>query len=283
MQLNFMVIPVLFILFFVPVSGLDAGESSSPGDPPFLILSEDFWVNEKMEQMTLDEKIAQLMMVPVFPRQSEAEKRSMVKIIQTYKPGGILVMQGSPVKTTRWINQFQENSDVPLLVAIDGEWGLSMRIDSTMEFPYAQAIGAIQDTSFIYQMGWDLGQQMKQMGIHMNFAPVADVSTNPQNPVINFRSFGEDKINVSQKAWYLASGMQDAGVAAVAKHFPGHGDTETDSHKELPVVNHPKERIDRLESFPFRFLAERGITGVMSAHLNVPALDASGTPSSFII
>jgi beta-N-acetylhexosaminidase len=280
MQIRFKTLTMLLLCAVICHIKLYADEPPLHSEPSFLRLVNDHWVNLKMEQMTLDEKIAQLIMVTVYPQQSENSKTSMVEVIKTFKPGGILVMQGSPVKTARWINEFQENSTVPMLVAIDGEWGLSMRIDSVMQYPYAQAIGAIQDSTYIYQMGRDFGQQMRQMGIHMNFAPVADVSTNPQNPVINFRSFGEDKINVSQKAGWTALGMQDAGVIPVAKHFPGHGDTETDSHHVLPLVNHPKDRIDFVESFPFRYLTEMGIMGIMSAHLEVPALDDSGTPSS---
>lgn len=249
-------------------------------DPPFLQLLADHWVEKQLDSLSFEERIAQLMMVTVYPNQSEAAKAEMIELIKKHQPGGILVMQGNPAKSARWINEFQENAKVPMLVAVDGEWGLSMRIDSTIRYPYAQALGAVQDSSFIYQMGRDIGYQMKDMGIHINFAPVADVNTNPQNPVINFRSFGEDKINVSQKAWYIAAGMQDAGVVPVAKHFPGHGDTETDSHKALPLISHSKERLDRIESFPFRYLVTRGITGIMSAHLSVPALDNSGTPSS---
>lgn len=271
---------LLFLILFVSLSTLYAEENQQEGQPPFLLLAEDFWVKEILDSLTLEEKIAQLMMVTVYPRQGEADKTDLINTVRNYKPGGILVMQGSPVKTARWINDLQENSEVPLLVAIDGEWGLSMRIDSTMRYPYAQAIGAVTDSTYITQMGRDLAMQMKMMGIQMNFAPVADVSTNPLNPVINFRSFGEDKINVSKKAWYLASGMQSQWVVPVAKHFPGHGDTETDSHEELPVINHPKSRIDVVESFPFRYLASQGINGIMTAHLNVPALDDSGKPSS---
>src|SRR5690606_20487999 len=145
-------------------------------------------------------------------------KSKLIRAIQKYKPGGILVMQGSPVKSTQWINEFQEHSNVPLIVAIDGGWGLTMRIDSTMRYPYAQALGAVQDSTYIFEMGRNIARQLKMMGIHMNFAPVADVSTNPQNPVINFRSFGEDKKNVSQKTWYLSNGMQGEWVVPVAKH-----------------------------------------------------------------
>ncbi len=189
-------------------------------------------------------------------------------------------MQGSPVYTASLINDLQLQSKIPMLAAIDGEWGLAMRIDSVMNFPYAQAIGAVQDSTFIYQMGKDIGYQLKLMGIHMNFAPDADINTNPSNPVINFRSYGENKYNVAQKAWWVASGMQDAGVIPVAKHFPGHGDTDTDSHKTLPYLSHSKERMDSLETYPFRYLSQRGISGIMSAHLNVPSLDNSETPSS---
>ena len=249
-------------------------------EPPFMQFKNDNWVNTQLDKLTLEEKIAQLMMVTVYPKQDEASKARILSQIKNYKPGGILVMQGSPVKTTTWINQFQESSATPLLVAIDGEWGLKMRIDSTMIYPYAQAIGAVQDTIFIYKMGRDFGAQLKQMGIHMNFAPVADVNTNPNNPVINFRSFGEDKNNVAKKAWMIAKGMQDEGVIPVAKHFPGHGDTKTDSHKALPLIDHSKKRMDEIESYPFRYLSEKGISGIMSGHLNIPSLDNSGTPAS---
>ncbi|WP_346856510.1 glycoside hydrolase family 3 N-terminal domain-containing protein [uncultured Draconibacterium sp.] len=265
---------VLFTLLFVFITELRAEE------PPFLKFTNDTWVNQKMEQLTLDEKIAQLMMITVYPKQNEASKNAILKKIESYKPGGILVMQGTPVKTASWVNEFQEQTETPLLVAIDGEWGPAMRIDSTIIYPYAQTLGAIQDSTYIYQMGRDYAYQLKMLGINMNFAPVADINTNPANPVINFRSFGEDKQNVAEKTWMVAKGMQDAGVIPVAKHFPGHGDTKTDSHKTLPLVPHTKQRIDSIESYPFRYLSEKGISGIMSGHLNVPSLDESGKTSS---
>lgn len=265
---------LVFLLLIHNISNLKAAE------PPFIKYKNDKWVNENLEKLTLEEKIAQLMMISVFPEQGENHKNKVQQQIELYKPGGILVMQGSPLETTKWINDFQKQSITPLLVATDGEWGLSMRIDSVMKYPYAQAIGAVQDSTFIYQMGRDFGSQLKLMGIHMNFAPVADINTNPANPVINFRSFGEDKINVAKKAWWVAKGMQDAGVIPVAKHFPGHGDTNTDSHKTLPYLSHSKQQMDTLETFPFRYLSDQGICGIMSAHLNVPSLDESETPSS---
>ncbi len=264
----------ILILLFAKVLNTSASE------PPFIKYKNDKWVNQQLEQLTLEEKIAQLMMVTVYPYQNEASKALVLKNIEAYKPGGILVMQGAPVKTASWINQFQEASKTPLLVAIDGEWGPAMRIDSCIVYPYAQTLGAIQDTNIIYQMGRDFAYQLKMLGIHMNFAPVADINTNPTNPVINFRSFGEDKYNVAEKTWMITKGMQDAGIIPIAKHFPGHGDTKTDSHQTLPLVPHPKKRIDNIESYPFRHLSDKGITGIMSGHLNVPSLDDSGKASS---
>lgn len=263
------------ILMMIPLLG-----KSQITDPPFLVYKNDGWVNQQIDSMTLREKVAQLMMITAYPTQSNQAKENLISLIKEHNPGGLLVMQGDPVKTADWINEFQEYAKVPLLIAVDAEWGLTMRIDSTMSYPAAQALGAVQDSMFIYQMGRDIGNQMKQLGMHMNFAPVADVSTNPLNPVINFRSFGEDKYNVAEKAWQLSRGMQDAGIIAVAKHFPGHGDTETDSHHTLPLITHNRERIDSVESYPFRYLAKKGINGIMTAHLNVPALDSTNTPSS---
>lgn len=254
--------------------------SSEANEPPFLQYKNDEWVNRQMNQLTLEEKIAQLMMITVYQRQSEASKQLFLQDIKTHKPGGILVMQGSPVKTASWINEFQAESKTPLLVAVDGEWGPAMRIDSTIVYPYAQTLGAIRDSNLLYQMGRDYASQLKLLGIHMNFAPVADINTNPANPVIGFRSFGENKHNVAEKAWMVAKGLQDGGVVAVAKHFPGHGDTETDSHKTLPLVPHLKRRIDKIESYPFRYLSNRGISGIMSGHLQVPALDEKVKTSS---
>jgi beta-N-acetylhexosaminidase len=269
---RYFIIILLFIVFNI--------SEAAATEPPFVRFKTDKWVTEQLEKMTLDEKIAQLMTIAVYPDLGTESKNKTLEQIQLYKPGGILVMQGKPVETAKWINDFQQISKIPLLVSIDGEWGLAMRIDSIMKFPYAQAIGAVQDSTYIYQMGRDFGTQLKLMGIHMNFAPVADINTNPNNPVINFRAFSENKTDVAQKAWWVAKGMQDVGVIPVAKHFPGHGDTDTDSHKILPFLSHSKARMDSLETFPFRFLSEKGISGMMTAHLNVSSIDNSQTPSS---
>ncbi len=273
MKLNKIILGIILIAFFTP-------ERIRATEPPFLKYLNDPWVDTQLKNMSLEEKIAQLMMITAYPEQNDASKMNTLEDIKNYKPGGVLVMQGTPVKTTTWINEFQKSSKIPLLIAIDGEWGLSMRIDSTLEYPCAQAVGATENSNYVYEMGRDFGQQMKIMGINMNFAPDADINTNPENPVINFRSFGENKINVADKAWQVAKGMQDAGIIPVAKHFPGHGDTQTDSHKTLPMLSHSKERMDSIETYPFRFLAKNGISGIMTAHLNVPSLDKSETPSS---
>jgi beta-glucosidase-like glycosyl hydrolase/CubicO group peptidase (beta-lactamase class C family) len=267
---------LIFVLLFATFNVLGTAAT----EPPFYRFKTDKWVTEKLAGMSLDEKIAQLMTIAVYPEQGAAGMNKALEQIKLYKPGGILVMQGKPFETAKWINNFQEKSKIPLLVAIDGEWGISMRIDSVMKFPYAQAIGAVQDSIMIYQMGRDYATQMKLMGIHVNFAPVADINTNSNNPVINFRAFSENKVDVARKSWWVAKGMEDSGVIPVAKHFPGQGDTDNDSHKILPFLSHSKARMDSLETYPFRYLSEKGISGIMTAHLNVSSIDNSQTPSS---
>lgn len=266
---------IVFLFFSVFNISLVTGT-----EPPFIKYKTDLWVTSQLEKMSLDEKIAQLFAISVSPNNGIEHKKQVLEQIRNYKPGLILVMQGTPVETALWINEFQQASKIPLLVTTDAEWGLSMRIDSIMKFPYAQAVGAVQDSNLIYQLGCDIATQLKLMGIHMNFAPVADVNTNPANPVINFRSISENKTDVARKTWWIAKGMQDNGIIPVAKHFPGHGDTDTDSHKTLPFLKHSKSRMDSVETYPFRYLSERGISGIMTAHLNVPAIDSTETPSS---
>jgi beta-N-acetylhexosaminidase len=248
--------------------------------PSFTNFLNDPWVNSHMERMTLQEKIGQLIMIEVYPDQSELHRGDIERLIKRYKPGGILMMRGTPTKATRWINSFQQASDVPLLVSMDAESGPAFRMDSLLSFPSAQATGAIQNDSLVYWMGRAVGRQLKRMGVNMNFAPVADVNTNPANPIINFRSFGEQKMNVAHKSLAYAKGMQDEGVAAVAKHFPGHGDTRSDSHHTLPVLQHNSARMDSVELIPFKHLVANGIAGIMTAHVGVPSLDPSGKPAS---
>ena len=156
---------------------------------------------------------------------------------------------------------------------MDAEWGLAMRLDSTYAYPWNMTLGAITDNNIIEKVGKRIGEHTKRMGMHINFAPVVDINTNPENPIIGNRSFGEDKDNVTEKSIAFTKGMQSAGVLANAKHFPGHGDTDQDSHKTLPTIGFSKERIDSIEMYPYKRLIREGISSVMVAHLNVPALE----------
>lgn len=253
---------------------------STARDIPFVSFLNDPWVNSTFRELTPDEKIGQLIMITAYPDQGENHIKELINIIKKYKPGGILIMQGTPYATARLANDLQAVSKTPLLFAIDGETGLGFRLDSTIVYPQAQTLGAAENEKLIYRMGLDIAEQFKLLGLHINFAPVADVNTNPSNPVINFRSFGEDKINVAKKAIAFSTGMQDGGVLAVAKHFPGHGDTRADSHETLPVLNDPKEKIDSVEAYPFKQLIENGIGGIMTGHLNVRSFDEPGIPAS---
>jgi beta-N-acetylhexosaminidase len=242
-------------------------------NPPFLAY-ESQWVDSVFHAMTIDEKIGQLFMVPAYSNKGSEHKKSVEQLIEKYHVGGIIFFQGGPVRQAQMNNYFQEKSKIPLMIAGDYEWGLSMRLDSTVHYPRQMLMGAIQDNRLIYEFGKETARQLKRLGIHINFAPVIDVNNNPANPVINSRSFGENKYNVTRKGLMYTLGMQDHKILATGKHFPGHGDTDTDSHHELPVITHDKQRIDSIEAYPFRELIQNGLGGIMVAHLNIPALDA---------
>jgi beta-glucosidase-like glycosyl hydrolase/CubicO group peptidase (beta-lactamase class C family) len=233
-----------------------------------------------MKKLTPKERIAQLIMVAAYSNRDKEHKEEILKLIKEQKIGGLIFFQGDPESQLRLINDYQLASEVPLLGAIDAEWGLGMRLDNTISYPFQMALGAIRDDSLIYDLGKEVARQIKRTGLHLNFAPVVDVNNNPNNPVINYRSFGENKKNVSLKGIAYMQGMQDANLLTTAKHFPGHGDTDTDSHYALPQINHPFERLDSLEMYPFKELIKSGIGGVMVAHLNIPALDSTGVPST---
>jgi beta-glucosidase-like glycosyl hydrolase/CubicO group peptidase (beta-lactamase class C family) len=237
------------------------------------------WVDSVFNSLSIEERIAQCLMPAIYPRDT-AQYRSMLAQVKQYKPGGIILFQGGPKQTVNLINQAQDNSKTPLLVGIDGEWGLSMRMDSVISFPRQLALGAISDDTLIYEMGTDIAHQLKRLGIHTNFAPVVDINSNPNNPVISSRSFGEEREMVAQKAYFYMKALQDNGILAVAKHFPGHGDTESDSHLTLPKISHSFQRIDTFELYPFKKLIQSGIQGIMVAHINVPSIDSSNVPAS---
>ncbi|HEY6162223.1 MAG TPA: glycoside hydrolase family 3 N-terminal domain-containing protein, partial [Bacteroidia bacterium] len=208
------------------------------------------------------------------------QPKEVIELIKKNKIGGLIFFQGGPVREAKLTNLYQSISKVPLLISIDGEWGLAMRLDSTIAFPRQMTLGAIQNDSLVYQMGKEIARQCKRMGIHVNLAPVTDVNNNPLNPVISNRSFGEEKWNVMRKAMMYMKGMQDNGVLANAKHFPGHGDTDSDSHKTLPTIGSSKQRLDTLELFPFRNLIDEGLGSMMVAHLFIPSLDTTTNQAS---
>jgi beta-glucosidase-like glycosyl hydrolase len=187
--------------------------------------------------------------------------------------GGLIFSLGNIEDQARAINKFQNLSKVPLLISMDAEWGIGMRLDDAFSFPYNMTLGAIKNDSLVYDVGKRIGYHAKRLGVHINFAPVVDINTNPRNPIIGSRSFGEDKFNVSRKAVNYLKGMHHHGIMGAAKHFPGHGDTETDSHKTLPSISFSKERIDDVELYPFKKLIENNLDGIMTAHLNIPNLD----------
>jgi beta-N-acetylhexosaminidase len=242
-------------------------------DPPFLEVGQA-WADSIMETLSLEDRIAQMIMVYGYSNMGPAHEKAVLKQVKKQGVGGILFFQGEPLEQARLTNIYQEEAAIPLLVAIDGENGLGMRLKETMTYPATMILGGITDNSLIYKLGADMAAQFKRLGVHMNLAPVADINNNPSNPVIGTRSFGEERGNVTAKVVAMMEGMQDNGVLVAAKHFPGHGDTDTDSHRALPVIPHNRRRLDSLELFPFREAVYRGLTGVMVAHLRVPELDA---------
>lgn len=244
-------------------------------------LPQEKWVDSIYNQMSFEEKVGQLFMVAAYSNKNERHYKDIDALVEKYNVGGLIFFQGGPVRQAQLTNRYQSKSKVPLFIGIDAEWGLSMRLDSTYRYPWNMTLGAIQDYELIKEMGKQMGRQSKRMGIHFNFAPVVDINTNPKNPIIGNRSFGEDKINVTNAAEAVMLGLQSENVFATAKHFPGHGDTSTDSHHTLPVVNFDKERLDNVELYPYRELVKKGLASVMVAHLNVPSIEPrDGFPTS---
>lgn len=231
------------------------------------------WVDSVFNKLNRRQKIAQMFFVRAHTNLGKAYEDSIANVIKKEHIGGLVFFQGGPGRQAILTNQYQSVSRVPLLIASDGEWGLGMRLDSTISYPYQMALGAIQDKELIYQMGLEVAKDYKRIGMHMNLAPDVDVNNNPKNPVINYRSFGENKYNVATKAGEYMRGMQDGGLLVSLKHFPGHGDTDVDSHYDLPQLKFTKARLDSLEIYPFRELIRQGAAGVMIAHMNIPALD----------
>ncbi len=242
-----------------------------PGDPA--PGKANAWVDSIFQTMSTSEKIAQLIFVRAYSNFDESHIAHVRSLIRDKKVGGLVFFQGAPVRQAVLTNEYQQLSETPLFISIDGEWGLGMRLDSVISFPHQMMLGAIKDSMLIYQVGKKIGAQCKRIGVQINFAPDVDVNNNPDNPVINDRSFGENKYRVARWGVQYMRGMQSMGVMAVAKHFPGHGDTDVDSHKALPVIHKTLEQLKALELFPFQQMINYGVQGVMVAHLDVPAID----------
>ena len=236
------------------------------------------WVDSLYSSLTLDQKIGQLIM-PIAETGSGWKNR-LAGYIENQKIGGVLFSKSTLREQADVTNFVQRISPVPLMIALDGEWGLAMRITDAPQYPRNQIVGAIQKEETIRLYGGEVARQCREMGIHVNFAPSADVHTNPANPIIGTRAFGENPRRVARQAIAYARGLEDNGVMAVAKHFPGHGDTSDDSHHTLPLIAHNAARLDTVELLPFREYVRAGLSGIMVGHLNVPALEARGVPSS---
>ena len=262
----------LFFIFFLLTLFNLCGQNFDPLRTDDYFLQEK-WVDSILSSMTIDEKIGQLFMIQAYSNLDSVHENEIKEMIQKYHVGNLIFMQGTPIKQVELTNKYQSFSKVPLMIGFDGEWGLDMRLKNSYRFPWNMSLGAIQDNSLIHKFGEHIGNHARRIGIHVNFAPVVDINTNPLNPIIGNRSFGENKINVTQKAIAFSKGMQSMGVLANAKHFPGHGDTASDSHLKLPVLNFNRQRLDSVELYPYKRVFDAGMASVMTAHLSIPVLE----------
>ena len=270
---------LIFIIIFFIVTAFVIKTKPQKTEPDFLKM-ESRWVDSVYNSLNSDQRLAQLFMVAAYSNKDMKHVREMRELIQKYNIGGLIFMQGGPLREAKLNNYYQSLAKTPLLISIDGEWGLAMRLDSTPKYPRQMTLGAIKNDSLIFEMGRQIAKECKLMGIHVNFAPVADVNNNALNPVIGMRSFGENKYNVANKSVMYMKGLQAEGVMANGKHFPGHGDTDTDSHKALPTITGSKERLDSLELYPFKRLFDEGLSSIMVAHLFVPSYDTTKNTAS---
>lgn len=265
--------PVLLLLALLPMLASAQYKSN---------LNKAQWVDSVFNSLTDDQRIAQLMVIRAHSNLGPEHVAKVVDDIQKYNVGALCFFQGGPVRQANLTNYYQQLAQTPLMVTIDGEWGLGMRLDSVTKFPYQLTIGAVHDANLVYRMGLAVGEQCKRIGVHVNYAPVVDVNNNPNNPVIGFRSFGEDKEKVANFGVAYTKGMQAAGIMACAKHFPGHGDVDVDSHLDLPVINKSIAQLDSMELYPFKAQFDAGVGSVMIAHLYIPAIDNTANKATSI-
>ncbi len=257
---------LIFPLFAIPNNKNFAGPEGYP-------VYSTPWVDSVFTSLSLEERIAQLLMIRIHTDREENYYDSIARLVMNYNVGGVTFFRGGPKRQVLNTNRLQSQAKTPLLVSMDAEWGPAMRLDSLIPFPRQMALGAINDDKLIYRMGLEVGRQLKRLGVHINFAPVVDVNNNPDNPVINFRAFGEDRYRVADKGLAYMHGLQDTGVFACAKHFPGHGDTDADSHYTLPLLKHSFEEVDSIHLYPFKRLINEGLHSVMIAHLELPSME----------
>ena len=267
-----------FIVLISPF--LIVGQNLDP-----LLVEENYdkqekWVDSIYNTLTLNEKVGQLFMPMVFTEKDSSHYKQTLSLIEKYKIGGLVFSLGSPLIQSQWLNSFQKASNIPLLVSMDAEWGVAMRLDSVRPFPWPMTLGAIKDSTLLRKIGKRMGEQEKRLGIHYSFSPVLDINTNPKNPIIGNRSYGSSSSRVSRQAMAIMKGHHEAGILTSGKHFPGHGDTAKDSHKTLPMVTFSSERINKVELEPYRKLIKEGLSSIMVAHLNVPSISKEGLPTS---
>ena len=258
------------LLFFLVFSFYSYSQNPLVSDDA---VKQEVWVDSIYNTLSIDQKIGQLFTIWVATKQGHDKMKEVSSIIEKNHLGGLIFSLGNIKDQAKYTNIFQSISKVPLLIGMDAEWGIGMRLDDAFSFPYNMTLGALNDDSLIYNVGKRIGVHAKRIGVHINFAPVTDINTNPNNPIIGSRSFGEGKINVTKKSLSYLKGMQSVGIMGSAKHFPGHGDTSTDSHKTLPVINFSAKRINDVELFPYKELIKNNLSTVMVAHMEVPSLE----------
>ena len=273
-------IGISFVVFAKINQNASIHTTSSLNIEPAFTTNPNKWADSVFATLTEAERIAQLFMVAAYSNKGVAHENEIKKLVEQYKIGGLIFFKGTPTVQANLTNTYQNLAKTPLMIGIDGEWGVSMRLDSTTIYPRQMMLGAIQNDQLIYEMGQQIGEQCKALGIHVNFAPVIDVNNNANNPVINNRSFGEQKENVTKLGLAYMNGLQDNNVLACGKHFPGHGDTDTDSHKALPIISHDIQRLDSIELYPFKKLINAGLASMMVAHLYIPAYDNTPNQAS---
>ena len=267
----------VYVMFFccLLLIGLVSGHDSTEPRNPLIsenTVAQQHWVDSVFNSLSFEERLGQLFMVAAYSNKGAAHVNNISKLIKEENLGGIIFFQGGPVRQANLTNHYQSIAKTPLFIAMDAEWGIGMRLDSVLNFPKQMTLGAAKNDAMVYQMGKEIARQFKELGMHINFAPVVDVNSNPQNPVIGYRSFGEDKQLVSNKSIAYMRGMQDNGILANAKHFPGHGDTNSDSHYTTPVINNSKARIVDIDLHPYREMIDQGLMSIMVAHLHIPSL-----------